>query len=83
MPQNEQDNAEPPLISYLLLRRDVSGEQMNECHFFEPSDEAAIQSSAEFLGIPELSEVYWEDVKIGYFELSRKDGTKIFPKPEA
>lgn len=77
MPQNEQDNADPPLISYLLLRRDTSGEQMNECHFFEPSDEVAIKIAEEFLGIPELSEEHFKD--IGYFELSRKGGPRIFP----
>lgn len=82
MPQNEHEPPEP-LVPYILLRRDPTNEQMNTCYFSAPSDEAALRESAEFLGIPELSEVYMKDVKVGHFELSRKDGTKIFPKPEA
>ncbi len=82
MPQDEYEST-VPLIPYVLLRRDPSNERMNPCYFSAPSDEAALRESAGFLGIPELSEVYMKDVKVGHFELSRKDGTKIFPKPEA
>jgi hypothetical protein len=75
----QQDQADTPLISYVLTKRDDGGERMNPCYFSETSDEAAIKSSAEFLGIPELSEDHFDCV--GYFELARKDGPKIFPVP--
>ena len=42
MPHSEHDDADPPLTHYVLLKRDASGEQMNPCDFFEPTDEKAI-----------------------------------------
>lgn len=81
MPQTSLSEEDPPLTHYVLTRRDASGEQMNPCDFFESSDEKAIARSAEFLGIPELSEEYFG--RIGYFTLARKGGERIFPDPSS
>lgn len=70
---------ESPRKEYVLRVRDPSGEQMNDCYFTATSDEEAATVAADHLGIGELSEAHFPAK--GYFSLSRKGGSQLFPHP--